>query len=157
MGFFDLLNEDCIEPNLNAEDKFNAIQQLLELLDQHDMLKNKDVALQDVIEREQYLSTGLENGLAIPHAKTEGVTELVLSFGISKQGIDFETLDGKPAHFIFCMLSPKDTSGPHLKALGQITKTFRTEGIYDALLNASGKEEIKKILNDFNERSNPQV
>lgn len=155
MGFFDFLDIDCIEPDLKSEDKFEAIEELLGLLEKKGLLINKEIAMQDVIEREQYLSTGLENGLAIPHAKTDGVKEFVLSFGISRKGIDFETLDGKPAHFIFCMLSPKDTSGPHLKALGQITKTFRNEGIHEELLNATTPEEIKQILNKYNEKSNP--
>jgi PTS system fructose-specific IIC component len=156
MGFFDILDTECIDPDLKSKDKYEAIEDLLNLLEKKGYLKNKEVAKQDVVEREQYLSTGLENGLAIPHAKTEGVEELVLSFGISREGIDFETLDGKPAHFIFCMLSPRDTSGPHLKALGQITRTFRIQGIQEALMQAKTPEEIKQVLNNFNERGNSQ-
>lgn len=157
MGFFDILDPECIEIHLKCQDKYECIDELLKLLDKKGYLKNLELARTDVIEREQYLSTGLEHGLAIPHAKSEGVDELVVSFGISREGIDFETLDGKPAHFIFCMLSPRDTSGPHLKALGQITKTFRVPGIKEALMNAQSGEEVKKILTEFNEKANQQA
>ncbi|MCK5076619.1 MAG: PTS sugar transporter subunit IIA [Calditrichia bacterium] len=155
MSFFEILNNECIIIDLKSKDKYEVIEALLNNLNENGFLANKEQALQDVFEREQYLSTGLENGLAIPHAKSEGVESLVMSFGICREGVDFESLDGKPAKYIFLMLSPKDTSGPHLKALGQITRTFKSAELIKELEEEKSVEGIKAMLTKFNENFNP--
>jgi len=157
MSFFEILKNECINSNLKSNDKYEVIEELLNNLNENGLLANREQALQDVFEREQYLSTGLENGLAIPHAKSEGVESLVMSFGICRGGVDFESLDGKPAKYIFLMLSPKDTSGPHLKALGQITRTFKSAELIKNLENEQSVEGIKAMLTKFNENFNPAV
>ncbi len=154
MSFFETLNTEHIIIGLSSNNKFEAIEELVNVLNNTGELESKEQALQDVLEREQYLSTGLENGLAIPHAKTDGVKKLVLAFGISAKGVDFESLDGKPAKFIFLMLSPKDTSGPHLKALGQITRTFKSGELGSKLLEAGTPDTVKALLIEFNEQFN---
>ena len=93
--------------------------------------------------------TGLENGLAVPHAKTAGANELLVSFGLIRQGLDFDSLDGKPANFIFLVLSPRDTSGPHIKALAQIARNFREVEIGRKVMNAKDKNEILQIIRTF--------
>ncbi|MFQ5584012.1 MAG: PTS sugar transporter subunit IIA [Calditrichia bacterium] len=146
MSFGELLDEKLIKSQLKGGDKFAIIEELLDLIASAGKLRDKSLALQDCIKREKYLSTGLENGLAIPHAKTEATGELLMSFGISREGIEFDSLDGKPAHFIFLLLSPVNTSGPHIKVLSQITRLFRQKDITGRLLQAAGPEEILAIL-----------
>ena len=146
MDIGDLLDESLIIAGLKADEKFKAIEALLGLMVSCGKLGQKSQALEDCIRREQYLSTGLENGLAVPHAKTTAVNDLVLAFGYSKNGIEFDSLDGKPAHFIFLLLSPVNTSGPHIKILSQITRRFREEDFYNKIFNAETGKEILEIL-----------
>jgi fructose-specific phosphotransferase system IIA component len=149
MGIKELLNLELVTDNLKGENKYQIIEELLDLLVQNGKIQSREICLNDLIEREQYLSTGLENGLAVPHAKTSAVRELLVSFGLSRKGINFESLDGKPAHFIFLVLSPRDTSGPHIKILAQITRNFREEKLGEQLLNSKDKNEVFEILKNF--------
>jgi PTS system fructose-specific IIC component len=146
MKLYEYLPKEQIEPNLKGETKFQVIEELLDLLHKNNQLLDRDVALQDVLAREGYLSTGLENGLAIPHAKTDGVGKLVIAFGIKRDGVDFESLDGKPAYLIFLVLSPRDTSGPHIQTLAVISRNLKNKEIRDALLQAQTREEIYDII-----------
>ncbi len=146
MKLYEYLPKEHIEPNLKGETKFQVIEELLDLLHKNNQLLDRDVALQDVLAREGYLSTGLENGLAIPHAKTDGVGKLVIAFGIKRDGVDFESLDGKPAYLIFLVLSPRDTSGPHIQTLAVISRNLKNKEIRDALLQAQTREEIYDII-----------
>jgi fructose-specific phosphotransferase system IIA component len=149
MGIKELLNLELVTDDLKGKNKYQIIEELLDLLVQNGKIQSREICLNDLIEREQYLSTGLENGLAVPHAKTSAVRELLVSFGLSRKGINFESLDGKPAHFIFLVLSPRDTSGPHIKILAQITRNFREEKLGEQLLNSKDKNEVFEILKNF--------
>lgn len=149
MKLSELLTENLIAAELAGNTKFQLIEELLDLLHKDGKISDRELALSDVLAREGYLSTGLENGLAIPHAKTDGVSELVMSFGLKKEGVDFESLDNKPAHLIFLVLSPRDTSGPHIRALAAITKNLKDIEKRRALLKAQSPEEIKKIFAKF--------
>lgn len=146
MKLADLLDENRIIADLQTRDKYQAIEKLLDKLVEAGKVSDRQQALSDLIEREKYLSTGLENGLAVPHAKTSVVRELLLAFGLSKEGVEFDSLDGKPAHFIFLVLSPRETSGPHIKLLAQITRLFRSQDISEKLLKAQNSSEILEIL-----------
>jgi fructose-specific phosphotransferase system IIA component len=135
-----------IIPDLKGDTKFQIIEELLDQLNKHNKIHNRDLALEDVLARESYLSTGLENGLAIPHAKTDGVTELVASFGIKKDGVEFESLDGKPAKLVFLVLSPRNTSGPHIQALAIIARTLKDRQIREQLISAPGSEVMADLI-----------
>lgn len=149
MGLDELLTEQLIAENLQGKNKYQVIEELLDLLVKTGKIEDRDTCLHDLIEREQYLSTGLENGLAVPHAKTIACRELLVSFGISREGLDFDSLDGKPAYFIFLVVSPRDTSGPHIKILAQITRNFRENETVQKLKEAQSKKEILDIFKTF--------
>ncbi len=149
MKLAELLDESTITLDLKGRSKYEVIAELLDLLVTSGKVGDRERALQDLIEREEYLSTGLERGLAVPHAKTPAVDHLVLAFGLSREGVDFESNDGKPAHFIFLLLSPVDTSGPHIKALAQITRNFSNPRMGARLLEARSKQEVLDILSTF--------
>jgi fructose-specific phosphotransferase system IIA component len=149
MSLNDLLDKNLITMNLGEGNKFRIIEELLDLAVKAGKIHNRERALKDQIEREQYLSTGFENGLAVPHAKSEAVSEMVLTFGLSKDGVDFDSLDGKPTHFIFLLLSPMDTSGPHIQTLAMLARNFQKPDTVNQLKNASNGEEIIQILKDF--------
>ena len=150
MKLIELLVKEQIEPNLKGENKFQIIEELIDRLNSNQQVKNRDLALEDVLAREGYLSTGLENGLAIPHAKTDGVDKLVISFGIKRDGVDFESLDGKPASLIFLVLSPRDTSGPHIQALATISRNLKDKTIREMILKKNTADEILEYLNQLN-------
>ena len=149
MGIQDLLSEKLIKDDLKSEDKYRVIEELLDLLVVEKKVTDREACLKDLIEREQFLSTGLENGAAVPHAKTAAVTELMVSFGVSRQGLDFTCVDGKPAHFIFLVVSPLNTAGPHIQMLAQISRNFRNEEVGQRIMAAENSHEILQIINDF--------
>jgi len=149
MGIQDLLTENLIKSELSGENKYQVIEELLDLLVAENKIEDRETCLKDLNEREQYLSTGLENGLAIPHAKTIAVNELLISFGISRNGLDFASLDGKPAHFIFLVISPRDVAGPHIQILAQLSRNFKSDDLAEKMMSAQNNQEILNIIQDF--------
>ncbi len=149
MDILELLPDDHIEFNLESGNKFQVIESLLDVAMKTGKVSNRERALQDLIEREQYLSTGFENGLAVPHAKTEAVTEIVLIMGLGKEGIEFDSLDGKPTYFVFLLLSPLDISGPHIQTLALLARNFQNSDIPQKLKAAESLEELKSVLHQF--------
>jgi fructose-specific phosphotransferase system IIA component len=146
MKIAEYLKKEHMTHELTSDGKFQLIEEMMDLMEESGCLVDHDIALQDVLAREGYLSTGLENGLAIPHAKTDGVKQLEIAFGVKKDGIDFESLDGKPASLIFLVLSPRDTSGPHIQALAFISRNLKEKHLREALLNAGSGDEIYRIM-----------
>ncbi len=149
MGIENLLSEQLIDDDLKEKDKYTVIERLLDLILQTGKVRDREICFNDLIEREKYLSTGLENGLAVPHAKSSAVKELIVCFGLCRKGLNFGTIDGNPAHFIFLVLSPQDTSGPHIKMLAQITRNFKETDAGIKLLSAKSKKEILEIIQNF--------
>jgi len=146
MHLADHLLPEHISIDLSSGTKFQIIEELIQVLNQNKVLDDADLALQDVLAREGYLSTGLESGLAIPHAKTDGVSDLQIALGIKKEGVDFESLDGKPANLIFLVLSPRNTSGPHIRTLAVITRNLKEREIRTAMLKAQTVQEVASII-----------
>ena len=149
MKISDYLPETHVIPDLKGTRKIEIIEEMLGLMNDLKLLSDFDLALNDILAREGYLSTGLENGLAIPHAKSDGIEKLSMVFGIKRDGVEFETLDGKPAHLIFLVLSPVDTSGPHIQALAMISRNLKNAEIREKLKNAQSSREIADIFNTF--------
>ena len=98
--------------------------------------------------REVLGSTGIGQGVGIPHGKSENIKNLVAAFGLSKEGVDFESLDGEAAHIFFLLLAPEDSAGPHLKALARISRLLKDRYVRGALKNAKSEKDIIKIIND---------
>jgi fructose-specific phosphotransferase system IIA component len=149
MDIGDLINFNLVKPSLKGENKYQVIEELLDLLIQNGDITDREKALNDLIEREQYLSTGIENGLAVPHAKSDAAEKLMVCMGISRNGLEFGSVDGQPAQVIFLVLSPREISGPHIKILAQISRNFREGEIGNQLKDAKDKDEIIKILKKF--------
>ena len=147
MRLAEYLQPEHIKIDLQGNTKFQIIEELITLLDTNNALSDARLALQDVLAREGYLSTGLESGLAIPHAKTDGVKGMTIAFGIKKDGVDFESLDGKPATLIFLVLSPRTTSGPHIQTLAIITRSLKEQKIRQALQQADTIQDVYEIIN----------
>jgi len=149
LKFSDFIQEENILPDLSGQNKLEVIKELLNHMQKLGVVSNYEAALNDILVRENHLSTGLENGIAIPHAKTEGVEKLAIVFGIKKTGIDFDSLDTKPANLIFLVLSPKNTSGPHIQALALISRNLSISNNRESLKSANSANEIANIFASF--------
>ena len=154
MKIFDFLNEKAITADLKSQDKKAAIQELTDSLIKAGALKPrmKDEVVKVLLNREALGSTGIGQGVAIPHGKCEFVKELVGAFGVSKNGINFDSLDGEPAYIFFLLLAPIESSGPHLKALARISKLLKDKYFRDSLKKAESEKSLLKIIKEEDQR-----
>ena len=119
---------------------------MLDLLEKSGKINDKKAVLNALIEREKSMSTGLGNGIALPHARTDAVKEISVAIGIKKGGVDFASLDGKPA-FIFVMIaSPSSGQAPHMQVLSAVSGALMQEEIKTKLLEATTADEVINIL-----------
>lgn len=148
MELKDILQPETILTNWNPSGKTEAIRLLVQALAQQNHLNDHEQVLQDVLSREESLSTGLEDGIAYPHARTEGVDQVRMAFGIVSDGLEFNSRDSQPAIFIPLMLSPKQGGNPHIYFMAEIVKKLEDREIREKLLNVSTPEEVYSILVD---------
>lgn len=141
-----LLGPANVYLELNAESKQGVIDEIIDRLENAGMIKNKAEALRAVIEREEKMSTGMNNGVAIPHGKTDFVSELVVAVARKKTGIEFASVDGKPSTIFIMTISPLNRSGPHIQFLAEVSKILRDAKSRKRLLEADSVEEIIKVF-----------
>lgn len=154
MKIFDFLNEKAISADLKSQDKKAVIRELTDLLIKAGALKPrmKDDVVEILLNREALGSTGIGQGVAIPHGKCEYAKELVGAFGTSKSGINFDSLDGEQAYIFFLLLAPIESSGPHLKALARISKLLKDKYFRDSLKKAENEKSLLKIIKEEDQR-----
>lgn len=136
----DYMRPDQVRISLQGETKQEIIEELLDLLVETKAVGNREMALQALMERESSMSTGMDNGVAIPHGKTESVKTLVCAAGLKKEGIDFQSLDGKPAQIFILTLSPVDKPAPHLEFMATVGRTLNEQGRSRLLACSTDKE-----------------
>lgn len=151
MKIFDFLHPKAIILELQSRDKRGVIAELVELLAKEKKVKDVQKAVNAVIEREKLGSTGVGQGVAIPHGRTDTVSDLVAAFGISKEGIEFNSLDGEPVYLVFLLLSPVDSAGQHLRALAKVSRLFKDKFFRQALRDAKTVEELQRIVHQEDE------
>jgi len=149
MKIMDFLNKKAISADLKARDKEGAVKELVDLLVRAGVIKGKKEEIVKILmAREALGSTGIGQGIGIPHGKSPQIKSLVAAFGLSKNGVDFESLDGEPTHMFFLLLAPEDSAGPHLKALARISRLLKDKYIREMLKKAQSEREIVRIIND---------
>ena len=136
---------ETLKPRLLATTKQGAISELVSLLYENGLVMDRERAVQSVFEREQGLSTGLEHGLAIPHARTDAVTRLVCAVGLKKEGLDFDAADGKPARIVVLVLAPDNAATPQLQLIAQVCRMLDEKG-RAALLACETAEDMYGVL-----------
>jgi PTS system nitrogen regulatory IIA component len=146
MKLKNVLNKDVIIMSLKGENKQEVIEEMLDLLIKTGRVSNRDQALSDLLAREQKMSTGIQYGVAIPHAKTTAVTELTACIGLKREGVDFQALDGQPSTIFFMTLSPVDRTGPHVQFLAEISMVVKTESARKKMLEAQTPQEILSVF-----------
>ena len=142
MNLLDILSPESIIVDLKGESKEEIITELVNSLPVGDAITDRDQVLQAVIDREKIMSTGIGDGIAIPHGKSAAVTELVAAMGTQRRGMDFDALDGEPAYVFFLLVSPANVSGPHIKALARISRLLKNDEFKKKLIEADSAEEI---------------
>jgi len=146
MNIVDLLNPASVEADIKSVNKNDVLVEMTDVLLRSVSGLKRDQVLEVLQERERLGSTGIGEGVAIPHGKLKDIDQLVLSFGRSKQGVDFDSMDGKPAHLFFLLLAPEDSISVHLKTLARISKLLKDEAVRAQLMDAVTAEEIYQII-----------
>lgn len=141
-----ILRVACVKVPLESNEKISAITELVDLLDSEGLFRDRQIALDAVLTREQTRSTGIGSGIAIPHGKCKATKELVMSIGIAKKPIDFSSVDDKPVRIILLLVSPVNQTGPHIQALAQISRLMLDENFKGKLENAETAEEVYELI-----------
>ena len=146
MSLIDLMQEDLVRIPLVSTEKSDVLRELVGILKDAGQIEDFDAVLQAVRDREEKLSTGLESGIAVPHGKTDAVTNLKVALGIAPQGIDFSSIDGEPSKLFFLLVAPPNQSGPHVEALAEIVKLVRSKAFCRALAGAENAREVVELI-----------
>ena len=146
MSTKDMFSKTRVCFNLKATTKDEAIEELIELLEKDGKLTNRGEFKKAVLKREEEFSTGIGMGIAIPHGKSEVVTEACIAFGKSEKGIDYQSMDDEPAHLFFLIAVPNDSSDVHLRALSEISRKLMHSEIREQLLKAQSFEELSSVF-----------
>ena len=150
MKILDVLHKEAILADLEAQDKKGILEELVAPVARISGVNHKDL-VRVLMERERLGSTGIGGGIGIPHGKLNDLKSLVLGFGLSRQGVDFESIDGKPTHIFFLLVAPEDSTGLHLKVLAQVSRTLKNELFRERLLNAADRDEIVSVIEEEDE------
>ena len=148
MNLKTVLTPETVNLHLKGTSKEEIIDELLDMLVQAGKVKDKAVARACVLDRERKMSTGMKHGIAIPHGKTDSVSDLVACIGISDHPVDFDSLDQEPCRIFIMTLSPIDKTGPHLQFLAEVSLLFKSAEKRQEILNAPDKSEIIRILTE---------
>ncbi|MBL7006658.1 MAG: PTS sugar transporter subunit IIA [Spirochaetia bacterium] len=146
MKLKNLLSQSVISTDLSGTSKEDVIGELLNILTATGKVSDRDLAFADLMNRERQMSTGMQFGVAIPHAKTKAVKELVACIGVHKKGVEFDSLDEKLSRIFIMTLSPVDRTGPHVQFLAEISMVLKSKDARARLLQA---ETPKKVLEVF--------
>jgi fructose-specific phosphotransferase system IIA component len=146
MALLDLIEQDIIKVPLVSTSKSAVIKELIQVLKDAGRIGDENKVYEAVMKREDLSSTGLERGIAVPHAKTDQVKTLTVAIGVSPAGVEFNAMDGAPSKLFFLILAPPDQSGPHIEALADIARITRSDAFCRLVAAAGTPKEIVDIF-----------
>jgi PTS system nitrogen regulatory IIA component len=152
MKILDILDKRLIIPQLTSKTKEGVLRELVHVLSETDRQVSEDRLIEILLERESLGSTGIGEGVAIPHGKSREVRKILASFGRSLPGLDFQSLDGKPTYLFFLLIAPENSAGLHLKALAQISRLMKDQALRKRLMEADSADEIYAIFSEGDEK-----
>jgi len=154
MQIMEFLSKKAIITDIKSGKKEDVIRELVDaLINSGDIEKrNRNKLIEALMAREALGSTAIGQGIAIPHAKCDCVDKLVAAFGLSKKGVEFDSLDGEPAHIFFLLVAPQDSAGPHLKALARISRLLKDKYFRDNLRTCEDDKAVVKIIAQEDEK-----
>lgn len=141
MKILDVLDKEAILVDLKAKDKIGVLNELVAPAAHITGIDHKDM-VRVLMERERLGSTGIGSGIGIPHGKLKNLDRLVLGFGLSRQGVDFESMDGRPAHLFFLLITPEHATDMHLKLLARVSRLLKKESLKEMLMKAKSADEV---------------
>jgi fructose-specific phosphotransferase system IIA component len=139
--------ENIVIPLCSAT-KEEVVEELVDLLVSRGSIVSKDDTLRMLWEREKLMSTGIGYGVAIPHILSEHVKEPAAALGLQPCGVDYASLDGKPATLVFLLISPKSDDSPHIRILAHLSRVFRHESVREKLLSCTSTHEAARVIRD---------
>ena len=147
MKICDVLKKEAILADLKAQNKKGILEELVSPVSEIANVHQEDL-VKVLMEREQLGSTGIGGGIGIPHGKMKDIDKLVVGFGLSRKGIDFESMDNRPTHIFFLLVTPENSTGLHLKLLARISKILKHDPFRERLLKAADRDEIYAIIKE---------
>ncbi len=146
MRLHQILKEEFLSDNLLSDNKQDVLAELINVLIASGLPMDKAKAIDVLQQREKLGSTGIGDGVAIPHGKVSDLPNLVIAFGRSKKGIPFDAVDGKPVHLFFLLMAPENSTGQHLKVLAKISKLLKTPEFRRKLIDAKTTSDLYKAI-----------
>lgn len=148
MKIMDILVRDAVILDLVSRTKRDSLAEMARILAGKEVGLDADRLLEVLLEREELQSTGIGDGVAIPHGKMPGLSRLVASFARSREGLDFDSIDGQPTRLFFLLVVPEHSAGKHLKALARISRFCRDESFRRLLLEAESAEDVFRAIEE---------
>ncbi len=149
MKITDLIDINCIQLELSSTTKSEVIDELASMLAAENYVTEKVGFINSIMERENHSTTGIGSGIAIPHAKCDYVIKTTIAFGLSKEGIEFESLDDEKAHLFFMIAAKSDAEDEHLKILSYLARKLIDDDFREKVLNVSDKTKLFKLLEEI--------
>ena len=146
MRISELLKPSLIKVDLKSDDKDELFEEMVQMFVNHDLLADRDVALEAIRGREAKMSTGIGKGLALPHGRVKELNGLLMALGISRQGIEYDALDGQPVHVVIMVLAETGNPGPHIEALAEISRLFSLPGFLDKIRESRTVQEVAEAI-----------
>ncbi len=148
----DILTRERVKIPLENTEKDKIIEEMVEIIDDSTKLKNKSQILKAVLDREAVMSTGVGDEIAIPHGKSDGVDDIIAALGITREPVNFNSLDNKPVRLVWLLVGPQDKTGPHLKALSRISRLMHRKDFRDRLIETMEPDDIMDVINSEEEK-----
>jgi len=148
VDFKNVLKSGCFSLHLNSDTREGVIEEMIDLMVEVGKIKDREAALNAVLERERKMSTGMQHGVAIPHGKTSTVDGLVVAFALKKEGVDSGSLDGEPSRIFVMTVSSTKRTGPHIQYLSEMGKMLGSSLARKRLLDAESVEDVVRILTE---------
>lgn len=155
MKMSEIIEEENIIPDLKAKDKNGVLEELAEVISSREPSVNKRDLVRVLVERERLGSTGIGDGVAIPHGKLNGIKHPLISFGRSNKGLDFDSMDGQTAYLFFLLVAPENSSSVHLQVLAKIAKILKNGTFRKKLMESRTREEIYQTIIQTDEEFSP--
>ena len=147
MKILEVLDKEAILVDLQSRDKIGVLNELVAPVASITGIDHSEI-VRVLLDRERLGSTGIGGGIGIPHGKLKNLEQLVLGFGLSRQGVDFESMDGSPTHLFFLLITPEHSTDLHLKLLARVSRLLKKEPLKEMMMKATSAEEIIAIIGD---------
>ena len=150
MKILEVLPKETIITDMKSKAKNEVIEELVVSISKITGINSSEL-IKVLLERERLGSTGIGGGIGIPHGKLKNLKSLIMGFGLSRKGVDFESIDNRPTHLFFILLTPENSTGLHLKLLARISRLLKNESFKKKLMKATDSDQVYSIIEEVDE------